>query len=264
MAAAGLGGYVLCGINTTRRGDGLLSDVRRADCQFLLTDEAHLPLLEGLDLAGVTVIDVSAADSGRAAGEGCHECRSARAVPRGRRDGHADDDLHLGHQRRAEGRAGGAPDGAVLGAEPGRAARGHPRRRRLLCDAALPLRCRHGGVRPGRGVGGGAGVAAEVLRVWAAAGHQALRLYVPPLRRQSALLRPGHPATARRRGEPPEARLRQRGERHGDQAVRGTVRLPRDRRVRLDGDGHLARPGPLGTRPAVSAGCRRASRSAAR
>jgi fatty-acyl-CoA synthase len=62
MAAAGLGGYVLCGINTTRRGNGLLSDVRRADCQFLLIDEAHLPLLEGLDLAGVTVIDVTAPD----------------------------------------------------------------------------------------------------------------------------------------------------------------------------------------------------------
>ena len=29
MAAAGLGGYVLCGINTTRRGTGLLSDIRR-------------------------------------------------------------------------------------------------------------------------------------------------------------------------------------------------------------------------------------------
>ena len=62
MAAAGLGGYVLCGINTTRRGEGLLADIRRADCQFLLTDEEHLPLLDGLDLAGVTVIDVTAPD----------------------------------------------------------------------------------------------------------------------------------------------------------------------------------------------------------
>jgi fatty-acyl-CoA synthase len=62
MAAAGLGGYVLCGINTTRRGDGLLADVRRADCQFLLTDAEHRPLLDGLDLPGVTVIDVSSPD----------------------------------------------------------------------------------------------------------------------------------------------------------------------------------------------------------
>jgi fatty-acyl-CoA synthase len=59
MAAAGLGGYVLCGINTTRRGAGLLTDIRRADCQLLLVDSAHGPLLDGLDLAGITVLDVT-------------------------------------------------------------------------------------------------------------------------------------------------------------------------------------------------------------
>ncbi|MGI9124159.1 MAG: AMP-binding protein, partial [Mycobacterium sp.] len=62
MAAAGLGGYVLCGINTTRRGQGLARDIARADCQILLTDDAHRPLLDGLDLPGVTVIDVDSAD----------------------------------------------------------------------------------------------------------------------------------------------------------------------------------------------------------
>jgi fatty-acyl-CoA synthase len=59
MAAAGLGGYVLCGINTTRRGAGLLSDIRRADCQLLLADSDHLPLLDSLDLDGITVLDVT-------------------------------------------------------------------------------------------------------------------------------------------------------------------------------------------------------------
>ncbi len=59
MAAAALGGYVLCGINTTRRGAGLLSDIRRADCQLLLINPEHLPLLEDLDLTGITVIDVT-------------------------------------------------------------------------------------------------------------------------------------------------------------------------------------------------------------
>jgi fatty-acyl-CoA synthase len=59
MAAAGLGGYVLCGINTIRRGTGLLADIRRADCQLLLVDSDHLPLLDGLDLRGITVLDVS-------------------------------------------------------------------------------------------------------------------------------------------------------------------------------------------------------------
>ncbi len=60
MAAAGLGGYVLCGINTTRRGASLAGDILRSDCQILLTDAAHRDLLAGLDLPGVRIIDVSA------------------------------------------------------------------------------------------------------------------------------------------------------------------------------------------------------------
>jgi fatty-acyl-CoA synthase len=58
MAAAALGGYVLCGINTTRRGTGLATDIRRSDCQLLLVDSDHLSLLDGLDLAGIIVLDV--------------------------------------------------------------------------------------------------------------------------------------------------------------------------------------------------------------
>lgn len=58
MAAAALGGYVLCGINTTRRGAGLLADIRRSDCQLLLVDGEHSGLLDGLDLNGIQVIDV--------------------------------------------------------------------------------------------------------------------------------------------------------------------------------------------------------------
>ncbi|ANI41258.1 fatty-acid--CoA ligase FadD1 [Mycolicibacterium vaccae] len=58
MAAAGLGGYVVCGINNTRRGESLARDIRRADCQFLLTDGSHRGLLDGLDLTGVRVFEV--------------------------------------------------------------------------------------------------------------------------------------------------------------------------------------------------------------
>ncbi|MGB3353951.1 MAG: fatty-acid--CoA ligase FadD1 [Mycobacterium sp.] len=71
MAAAALGGYVLCGINTTRRGEGLLADIRRADCQLLLIDSEHAGLLAGLELSGVTVLDVTSltyADAVRSAG----------------------------------------------------------------------------------------------------------------------------------------------------------------------------------------------------
>ncbi len=59
MAAAGLGGYVLCGINTTRRGAGLVADIERSDCQLLVTDAEHRHLLDGLDLGDVRVLDVS-------------------------------------------------------------------------------------------------------------------------------------------------------------------------------------------------------------
>ncbi len=58
MAAAALGGYVLCGINTTRRGDGLAADIRRADCQLVLANAEHMPLLDDLDFGGATVVDV--------------------------------------------------------------------------------------------------------------------------------------------------------------------------------------------------------------
>jgi fatty-acyl-CoA synthase len=59
MAAAGLGGYVLCGLNNTRRGEALAADVRRADCQFVVTDAEHRPLLDGLNLEGTQILDTS-------------------------------------------------------------------------------------------------------------------------------------------------------------------------------------------------------------
>ncbi len=59
MASAALGGYVLCGVNDTRRGAALARDILQADCQILLTDTAHKGLLDGLELPGVRVFDVS-------------------------------------------------------------------------------------------------------------------------------------------------------------------------------------------------------------
>ncbi len=57
IAAGAIGGHVTVGINATRRGEALAADVRRADCQVVLTDAAHLPLLDGLDLGGAVVVD---------------------------------------------------------------------------------------------------------------------------------------------------------------------------------------------------------------
>jgi fatty-acyl-CoA synthase len=62
LAAAGLGGHVAVGVNSTRRGDGLVADLRRADVQFLLTDGTQRHLLDGLDLPGVEVVDTDGAD----------------------------------------------------------------------------------------------------------------------------------------------------------------------------------------------------------
>jgi fatty-acyl-CoA synthase len=50
---------VLCGLNTTRRGEALAADVRRADCQFVVTDAEHRPLLDGLSLEGTQILDTS-------------------------------------------------------------------------------------------------------------------------------------------------------------------------------------------------------------
>jgi len=62
MAAAALGGFVLCGINDTRRGAALARDILQADCQILLTDPTHRELLDGLVLPGVRVLDTSSGD----------------------------------------------------------------------------------------------------------------------------------------------------------------------------------------------------------
>ncbi len=62
MAAAALGGYVLCGINTTRRGEALAADIKRADCQIVVTDAEHRHLLKSLDLSGISILDVSSAE----------------------------------------------------------------------------------------------------------------------------------------------------------------------------------------------------------
>lgn len=61
IAAGAIGGHVTAGINATRRGAALAADVRRADCQVVLTDDQHEPLLDGLDLGGATVVNTDGA-----------------------------------------------------------------------------------------------------------------------------------------------------------------------------------------------------------
>ncbi len=50
LAGAALAGAVIVGINPTRRGAELAADIRRADCQLLVTDVAQVSLVDRLDL----------------------------------------------------------------------------------------------------------------------------------------------------------------------------------------------------------------------
>ena len=47
LEAAALAGAVVVGANPTHRGDDLVRDLTHTECQFLVTDSASLPLLEG-------------------------------------------------------------------------------------------------------------------------------------------------------------------------------------------------------------------------
>lgn len=58
LLGAARAGATVVGINDTRRGEELARDVRHTDCQFVLTDEAHAPLLAGLDLGAAWVASV--------------------------------------------------------------------------------------------------------------------------------------------------------------------------------------------------------------
>ena len=50
LTAAALSGAVIVGVNPTRRGEELATDVRHTDCQFLITDTTQSHLVDGLDL----------------------------------------------------------------------------------------------------------------------------------------------------------------------------------------------------------------------
>ena len=47
LEAAALAGAVVVGANPTHRGDELVRDLTHTECQFLVTDSAYLPLVEG-------------------------------------------------------------------------------------------------------------------------------------------------------------------------------------------------------------------------
>ncbi|MET8689020.1 AMP-binding protein [Streptomyces sp. NPDC004732] len=56
LSAAALAGAAVAGINPTRRGPELARDILHTDCTVLVTEQAHLPLLDGLELPGVRLL----------------------------------------------------------------------------------------------------------------------------------------------------------------------------------------------------------------
>ena len=241
MAAAGLGGYVLCGINTTRRGDGAGPRRRRGG----LPDPAHR----------------------RRAPPPARRSRPARR-PRGRRrqptsgprcsadagtltphrevgaDRHLHDDLHL-RAPAASPRPSQVPHLMVLfaGVALVAAVRAHRRTTSATCRCrcSTPTPCwRAGRWRSAR------------ARRWCPATFSASRLprrrpplrrHLHELRRQAAGLRPGDPGAARRRRQPAAGRLRQRGQRPRHRRVRPPLRLRGVGRLRLDRERRDHHPG---------------------
>ncbi|WP_373921877.1 long-chain-fatty-acid--CoA ligase [Streptomyces sp. T12] len=56
LSAAALARAAVAGINPTRRGPELARDILHTECRVLVTEQAHLPLLDGLDLTGVRLL----------------------------------------------------------------------------------------------------------------------------------------------------------------------------------------------------------------
>ncbi|MFD5832118.1 long-chain-fatty-acid--CoA ligase [Streptomyces collinus] len=62
LGAAALAGAAVAGVNPTRRGAELARDILHTECRVLVTERAHLPLLEGLDLRSVRLLVTDTAE----------------------------------------------------------------------------------------------------------------------------------------------------------------------------------------------------------
>ncbi|MFJ6901150.1 long-chain-fatty-acid--CoA ligase [Streptomyces hokutonensis] len=62
LSAAALAGAAVAGINPTRRGAELARDILHTECRILVTERAHLPLLDGLELPGVHMLVTDSQD----------------------------------------------------------------------------------------------------------------------------------------------------------------------------------------------------------
>ena len=233
MAGAGLGGYVLCGINDTRRGAGLAADVRRAECQVLLVDQEHRPLTVGLDLDGVRVLDVSSPEWARLVAD----ADAGALVPH--REVEAMDTFMMIFTSGTSGDPKAVQVAHVMVLFAGLT---------LVdkfsitsddcCYLSMPL-FHSNAVLAGWTVAvhSGAAMAPGPLHGVAVPRRRApLRRDVPQLRRQAAGLRARDAGEAGRRRQPAARGFRQRGRRPRHRGVRPPLRVRGRRRVRLHRD----------------------------
>ena len=242
LVAAALSGIVPVGLNPTRRGAALQRDIDHADCQLVLADRRTL------QAPGISAIDV---DSARIR-------RRSRHPPRERPSTFPDadpDDLFM--LLFTSGTSGDpkavrcthekvAFPGIMLATRFGLGPAD-------TCYLSMPL-FHSNAIMAGWASGGGGGrvnrVAPQVLRVGILSGRAAVRRDVRQLRRQAAVLHPGHHPTPPmtptiRCGSPTETRVPP-----GSGPVRPAVRCAGGRRLRHQrGRGvHRAHPGHPGRR----------------
>ena len=228
LGAAALSGATLVGINPTRRGAELARDIaahrlraprhrdraprparRRGRAssprdRLFVVDDARSGTRALAPYAGAPLPDVDG--------------RPARHV-------HAD--LHVGHHRRAEGRAHEPRPAHRLRARTSPSMFGLGARRRLLLgDAALPLE--RGGRRASPNVdrvGRDRGAAPPVLGERLPPRRAQVRRHVLQLRRQAAHLHPRDARATRRRRQHVAHRVRQRGRAARHRPLRAPLRL---------------------------------------
>ncbi len=68
LGAGFLSGAATVGLNATRRGAELAADIAHTDCAVVVTDAEHRPLLDGLDLHRVPIVDVAERPAGPSEG----------------------------------------------------------------------------------------------------------------------------------------------------------------------------------------------------
>ena len=207
-----------------------LADIRRADCQILLTDAEHRAPARRARPAGVRVLDVAADEWADLLAAGAGELAPHREV------GAMDTFMMIFTSGTSgEPKAVQVPHLMVLFSGPtwSSGSRSPPTTSATSrCRCSTPTRCVAGwAVALGSGA---AMVPAQFSASRFLDGRAPLRRDVHELRRQAARLRAGHPRAARRRRQPAAGRLRQRGERPRHRGVRRAVRLHGDGRLRLD------------------------------